>query len=216
MINGICEMEYENLIQKSSNLELNDSITNYDGWGAQQNPHTFEVFYNFLKKVKPKQILEIGTSLGGFTFFLKKSCQRLGIDCSILTYDIYGRHGYDDLVSNGIDVRIENVFNSDYSIVEKEVIDYINKEGTSLVLCDGGDKIKEFNLLSNYLKIGDIIMAHDYSYDKKTFDTEINKKYWNWFEISEKDIKESCLRNNLYDLDVEKFKKCVWVCKIKK
>ena len=31
-------MEYENLIQKSSNLELNDSITNYDGWGAQQNP----------------------------------------------------------------------------------------------------------------------------------------------------------------------------------
>ena len=40
-------MEYVNKIFKESNLEHNDSISNYNGWGAQQNPNTFEVFHNF-------------------------------------------------------------------------------------------------------------------------------------------------------------------------
>ena len=39
---------------------------------CQQNHNVFEVFYNFLNETKPKQILEIGTALGGFTSFLQK------------------------------------------------------------------------------------------------------------------------------------------------
>ena len=69
-------MEYEDKVYKKSNLEHNDSISTYDCWGAQQNPNAFEVFYNFLNEIKPLRILEIGTSLGGFTSFLNYATKR--------------------------------------------------------------------------------------------------------------------------------------------
>lgn len=46
---------------------------------------------------------------------------------------------------------------------------FIKREGTTLILCDGGSKINEFNILSKYLKSGDIIMAHDYVDTKENF-----------------------------------------------
>lgn len=208
-------MEFENLIHKKSNLEQNDSISTYNGWAAQQNPYCFEVFFNFLKKNKPKRILEIGTALGGFTYFLKYTCNKLQLDCEILSFDIHGRHYYEEMVKYGIDVRIENVFDEKYENLKQEIIDFINRDGLTLVLCDGGNKIGEFNLISKFLKKGDIIMAHDYAYDRDTFDKQINLKLWNWFEISEKDIENSCIENNLVDIDRDLFEKAVWVSKIK-
>lgn len=208
-------MEYKDLIFKRSNLEANDSITTYNGWGAQQNPYAYEAFFNLLKENKPKRILEIGTALGGFTRFLKYSCNELDLDCEILTYDIYGRQDYNDMINEGIDVRIENIFNDDYTSVSKFVQEFINRDGLTLVLCDGGNKILEFNILSNFLKSGDIIMAHDYASDHEKFVNEVNLKYWNWHEISEQDIKDACERNNLTPYRQEMFDNAVWVCKIK-
>lgn len=208
-------MEYQDLVYKKSNLEENDSITNYNGWAAQQNPYAFPIFYDFLNQIKPKRILEIGTALGGFTFFLKNSCDRLGIDCKILSYDIYSKPQYTQMIENGIDVRVENIFDNTYSSVKQEVIDFIKQEGVTLILCDGGNKIGEFNLLSKFLKKGDIIMAHDYAKNKEFFINEINLKFWNWFEISDNDIIKACEENNLINLNKEKFDKAVWVCKIK-
>jgi cephalosporin hydroxylase len=208
-------MEYKDLIFKRSNLEANDSITTYNGWGAQQNPYAYETFFNLLKENKPKRILEIGTALGGFTRFLKYSCNELDLDCEILTYDIYGRQDYEEMISEGIDVRIENIFNNDYTSVSEFVKKFINQEGLTLVLCDGGNKILEFNILSNFLKSGDIIMAHDYARDHEKFVNEVNLKYWNWHEISEQDIKDACDRNNLTPYRQEIFDDAVWVCKIK-
>ena len=57
----------EENITRRSDLEQNDSLSAYLGDTAQQNPNAFKVFYNFISEVKPKRILEIGTSLGGFT-----------------------------------------------------------------------------------------------------------------------------------------------------
>lgn len=209
-------MEFEDKIYKKCDLECDDSISSYEHWGAQQNYNVFETFHNFLKEVKPSQILEIGTSLGGFTCFLNYTCQKCKIDCKILTYDINETQGYNFMIENGIDARVENVFNDDYSIVKQEVIDFIQKNGTTLVLCDGGNKISEFNLLSNYLKDGDIIMAHDYAKDEETFNSEVYKKLWNWFEISDKDIQSACKQNNLMSYKDDIFNKVVWVGKIKK
>jgi cephalosporin hydroxylase len=208
-------MEYEDKVYKKSNLEHNDSISTYDGWAAQQNPNVFETFHYFLDEIKPKQILEIGTSIGGLTSFLNYTCKKLSLDCHILSYDINHHDWYKDMISDGIDVRVENVFNYEYTEVKQEVIDFIQQDGVTLILCDGGSKIHEFNLLSNFMKTGDFIMAHDYSQDKETFDREVYKKLWNWFEISDKDIEDACLRNNLKTYNKETFDKVVWVCKIK-
>ena len=177
--------------------------------------NVYEVFYNFLNEVKPKRILEIGTALGGFTQFLNKVSKESNLNINILSYDIHRMNWYDTMIDEGIDVRVENVFNNDYSSVNQEIIDFIKEDGLTLVLCDGGNKVGEFNLLSNYIKEGDFIMAHDYANNRENFDTNFNRKIWNWHEIQDSDINESCLRNNLKSYNKEIFDSVVWVCKIK-
>lgn len=208
-------MDFKNEITKKCSLEHNDSISTYRGWGAQQNYNTFEVFYNFMKEVKPKRILEIGTSIGGLTQFLQYSSDELKLNTKILSLDIDEHSWYDNIIKMGVDLRIENIFKDGFNDIPQEYKDFINGEGITVILCDGGDKIREFNLLSNFIKKGDYILAHDYAYDKELFDREINQKIWNWHEISESDIKDSCEKNNLIDYERETFQSVVWVCKIK-
>jgi hypothetical protein len=98
---------------------------------------------------------------------------------------------------------------------KQEVINFINQDGVTLILCDGGSKIHEFNLLSNYMKVGDFIMAHDYSENEKTFKENVYMKIWNWHEIADKDIQEACDRNNLISHNKEIFNTVAWVCKLK-
>jgi hypothetical protein len=99
--------------------------------------------------------------------------------------------------------------------MDEEVINYIQGDGITIVLCDGGWKIGEFNLISNYIKNGDFILAHDYAEDKEKFELKIKNKIWNWHEISESDIFDACERNNLQDYQRNIFESVVWVCKIK-
>ena len=39
-------------------------------------------------------------------------------------------------------------------------------KGKTIVLCDGGDKPREFKTFSKYLKKGDLILGHDFSRNK--------------------------------------------------
>jgi hypothetical protein len=93
--------------------------------------------------------------------------------------------------------------------------DFIQSEGTTLVLCDGGNKISEFNLISPLLKEGDIIMAHDYIDTIENFEQNFKNKIWNWCEIKESDISEISEKENLVPFYQEHFNKVVWVCKQK-
>ena len=142
----------EENITRRSNLEENDSLSSYLGYPAQQNPYTYEIFYNFLNQTKPARILEIGTAMGGFTMFLRLCCNDLNLNTQILSYDICSRHEYEIYRQNNIDVRVENIFSDSYDKVNSEVINFIQQEGVTIVLCDGGYKIGEFNLLSKYIK----------------------------------------------------------------
>jgi len=207
-------MYTEKNITKKSNLELNDSLSCYLNHEAQQNHYAYEAFYNLLNTTQPSRILEIGTAMGGFTMFLRLICNDLNLNTDILTYDINDR-GYKFLEENNVNVKIENIFYDNYSAVKQEVIDYIQQDGTTIVLCDGGYKIGEFNILSNYIKQGDIIMAHDYASNNEYFQENINMKFWNWLEIQDSDIQESVEKNNLKPFMKEEFTQAVWVCKIK-
>jgi hypothetical protein len=115
----------------------------------------------------------------------------------------------------GIDVRIENIFSENYTKLNNEVIEFVKSDGITIVLCDGGWKIGEFNLISNYLKNGDFILAHDYAENKEKFELDVKNKIWNWHEIQESDIIDACERNNLKDYQREIFESVVWICKTK-
>jgi len=209
-------IKFEDKIYKKCNLEYNDSISTYNGWGAQQNWKAFETFWKFLYDVKPNRILEIGTSIGGFTQFLNYCCKSIGIKTDIISLDIHKKDWYIDIINEGVDIRIENIFLENYQDIPQFYKNFIQNDGVTIVLCDGGDKIKEFNLLSRFIKSGDFILAHDYSLNKNIFEQEIKNKIWNWCEITEDDITESVLENNLESYKPEVFSQAVWVCKIKK
>lgn len=205
----------EENITRRSNLQENDSLSSYLDCAAQQNPNAFKVFYDFIQDTKPSRILEIGTSLGGFTTFLKRSCIELGLNTDLRSYDIYERQGYDQIRLEGVDLRVENIFNDNYSYVNEEVGNYIQSLGTTIVLCDGGYKIGEFNLLSKYLKKGDFILAHDYASNAEYYLQHVHKKLWNWHEIDDVSIASAVEENNLSSYKPELFQSAVWVCKIK-
>jgi 23S rRNA U2552 (ribose-2'-O)-methylase RlmE/FtsJ len=202
-------------ITKKVNIQDNDGLSSFKNHAAQQHHDAFGVFYDFLKEIKPARILEIGTALGGFTQFLQIALNDLNNPAKILSYDIHRMTWYTELEKNGIDVRVENVFGDNYSSVNQEVIDFIQGDGITIVLCDGGNKIGEFNILSKYIKNGDFILAHDYIDNSDNFNSNFKNKIWNWHEISDNDINQACLDNNLKSYNKEKFDNVVWVCKFK-
>lgn len=208
-------MNIKENITKYTSLEHNDSLSMFMGHAAQQSHNAYQIFYDFLSEVKPKRILEIGTSLGGFTTFLRICCDDLSLDTSIRSYDIHRHPWYDSIIAKNIDIRVENIFTDGYASCNSEVVDYIQQDGTTIVLCDGGWKIGEFNLFAKHIKQKDYILAHDYSFSKEVYERDIQNKIWNWCEITEKDIAQACVDNNLIPYKAEEFGNAVWACKIK-
>jgi cephalosporin hydroxylase len=176
------------------------------------------VFDKLIKQIKPKRILEIGTADGGLTLMLKDLLNDNGLNNSIIrTYDILEQTNLKNKNVNGIEIITKSPFNYPYSDLEypDEIKEFVQSEGTTLVLCDGGFKINEFILMSQFLKVGDVIMAHDYAHDSDVFKKEIENKIWNWHEIQYSDISNACEINNLESYMLDEFKQVVWVCKMK-
>jgi predicted O-methyltransferase YrrM len=192
----------------------------YRNLTTMQHTSIEEKFLKLIITLKPTKVLEIGTSSGGLTLMLRDILDNNGLESTrLVSYDVndpkYLRHYLDE--GTNIELKIENVFNNAYDKLEngQEVIDLISSEGTTLVLCDGGSKKNEFRILSDYLKIGDVIMAHDYAPNEEYFQEHIHSKIWNWLEIQDSDINDACLKNNLVSYMDDDFKQVVWVCKIK-
>jgi len=178
----------------------------------------------FSQKI-PSQILEIGTAAGGLSLMIRDILDEARLTNSqFRTYDVFdsNRPELKSIIEAGakVDLRIKNVFNHAYSDLQDDCIEeiqsFIQQEGTTIVMCDGGSKKNEFNILARFLKPGDIIMAHDYSPTLEYFEEHINNKIWNWLEIQDSDIQESVSKYNLEPFMQEDFQQVVWVCKIKK
>lgn len=206
-------MSILNEITKTIDLTNNDGLSSIAFHASQQNEHAYTKFYTLLSTVKPSRILEIGTALGGFTAFIDISCKELGLNTKIKSYDIHDRHWYDELRAKNVDVIIKNIFSDDYfNLIDLSIIDFISEDGISLVLCDGGNKKQEFNILSQYLKSNDIIMAHDYAPDSEYFESFMNRQIWNWHEIQDSDIISSIETYNLRPYMREEMLSVAWAC----
>ncbi len=189
----------------------------YNNIMAQQHAEYYNVFKDFLKDIQPRRILEIGTAHGGFILSIKDIISDLGLNNTVIkSYDIIERHTYNIIRNSGVEINVVNIFNESYTeLIDNDVINFINQDGTTLVLCDGGNKINEFNILSKYIKPGDFIMAHDYIDTQENFENNFYDKIWNCCEIQEKDIEAVCKSEGLLPFNKNIFDKVVWVCKRK-
>lgn len=190
----------------------------YKGLIAQQHPDISRVFIDFLRDIKPSRVLEIGTAGGGFILFIREALDFLGLsDTTIKSFDIVNQPHYDSLRKNRIEINIMNLFDSSYSFLSSmdTIKPYIQKDGTTLVLCDGGNKITEFNAIAPLIKKGDFIMTHDYIDTKENFEKYFYGKIWDWCEIEEKDISLICEQEHLKAYNQDAFMKVVWACRRK-
>lgn len=201
-------------------METNKKITGacyYKNILTQQHNDFQIIFRDLLENVKPKQILEIGTGSGGLTLYLRECLNELGLESTeLVSYDINPTALMEKLNSfPNTHISNINLFSEDheYTLIRYDLIEsYIQKNGTTIVMCDGGNKIKEFNQISKLLKPGDIIMCHDYCDTIENFNEKIFNKIWLWREISDSDIQSSIDDYNLTPYYKEKFDSIVWGC----
>jgi len=159
------------------------------GTPLQHQPNEIYLLDNFFRLYKFAKIVEIGTNRGGLSvLFGLHSWMNNGWTW---TFDIHNKVGMPTkwLLKNlPVKVMIGDVFER----LECEFIkERLNSVGRTLLYCDGGDKDKEFNLFAPYLKIDDIIMAHDRGTKEIPYDNikDTVQKY-NLVPIFEKEIKK--------------------------
>lgn len=187
-----------------------------------QNKFAEEVFIELLNAIKPSRILEIGTFHGGLTMMLRDIMDNIHLlDSAIRTYDIHDQEFLKPLINGrAIEVFTKNLFDAKYhdfadDISKNELYSFIQQQGTTLVLCDGGCKKCEFNLIAPMLKTNDIIMAHDYAPNEEYFNQYIKGKIWDWLEIQDSDINQCVIDHNLQPYLQSTAQKAAWCCKIK-
>jgi cephalosporin hydroxylase len=193
----------------------------YKGLVISQNKNIEPVFTSLINTIKPKRILEIGTFHGGLTLLLRDILDQNGLsESSLRTYDIMDIGYLNHHIKSGAKIEkiTKSLFNHVYDGLSEpnEAKDYIQMSGPTIVVCDGGSKKNEFKLLAEFLKPGDIIMAHDYARNEEHFNKEILNKVWNWMEIQDSDIKESIDKYALEPYMNSEFENVAWICVIKK
>ena len=186
-------------------------FSHYKGFRAAQHENFPNIFGPFLAEQKFDIIIEIGTLNGGLTRYLRDASP----NSRIVSYDITNQPEHSELIKAGVEVKIVNIFGPD-RVTDNEVLDILNGPGKKLILCDGGNKAMEFNLLASYVKTGDFIMGHDYSRSRQYYKEHIYNRIWDWCELVESDISKSVSLNKLDDYKPDLFQSIVWVCKTKK
>ena len=187
-----------------------ESRTIFFGMEMSQAENMPLVLNRFLSKYKPQTIIEIGTFKGGLSALFQS--YSLSFNKTFVTYDIKDHISNQDLHNSlKTNKKISDVFNLE---TQNEIKHLIQQEGVTVIFCDGGNKIKEFNIFSKYLKKGDFILAHDYSKTIEFFNEKIKNKVWDWCEITDLDIQDACIENSLEKV-FEEFDYVATTCRVK-
>ncbi|MDD4970784.1 MAG: hypothetical protein PHT07_15260 [Paludibacter sp.] len=144
----------------------------------QQRPDIRTFFEHLFDRYLPAMIVELGTGDGEF----------IDIICRLIDErtSLYIIHSFD--LGRPRTVTNENVIYHDMNIFDNECSIAKLLGYNTLLLCDNGDKIREVKTFAKYLNKSDVIMAHDYAYDRESFH---RLNHWRTCEITFADIKDS-------------------------
>jgi cephalosporin hydroxylase len=184
----------------------------YRGVSAHQNEHVASVFRALFRTFKPVRVLEIGTAAGGLTLLLSDLLDEAGCaKTPIWTVDPM------PMPRPYLAAAMINYIEAD--AFEPNLLGclqgYVAEPGPTLVLCDGGDKRREFRTFAPHLKSGDIIMAHDYAPTMEYFQGVMFDQHWNWLEITEFDVQPVSKAQKLIPHMQDEFQRVAWACRRK-
>lgn len=153
-----------------------------------QQAETALAFFEQMKLFdRPDGIIEFGTGWGG----LIAALGRMLPEASIVTYDIVDRRKV-DLPGN-----VKFVKTDIFAHVAELLAEIKNFDGKLLILCDNGDKVREFNTFSTALRRGDMIAVHDFASTRWFHDTYIRGRYWDYCEVVEADLDKAAFNQGL-------------------
>ena len=173
--------------------------------GIAQRPEVFDAFRTFFSQTMPLRILEIGTGHGGLTMGLRDILRELyQPDVPFVSIDINEYPYFSVLMEKqNITFICADVFS-----IKEQLKNWVNEDGLSIVLCDGGDKPAEFNYFASVVKPGDIVMAHDYT-------GWLGHLEWNWSEITDAEVEDACRAHNMKPYMEDVMGRVMWASKRK-
>jgi hypothetical protein len=181
--------EIKTVIDQHKWVRPNDGHLLYQNRTMAQVNNVYEPFIELLRRRKFDAVWELGTAIGGFTRMLSHILKHTQPDTPLTTFDLTLRD-----IPNDIIFRKQDILATLPQLGQE-----LEELGEVLLLCDNGDKIKEFNSLAPHLVRGSVIMAHDYAHNL-TRAKELSMKTtpsWKWFEIWRDDIRHVCLVENI-------------------
>ncbi len=136
------------------------------GQRAGHNPYIYHVISEVLSEYKVESIIEVGTYQGALTMYLGLWGARLNVP--VLSVDIEDNlyHPvYPVLERLGVTVFSGDVFENLDLLTE-----FIGGKPTYLV-CDGGDKAREFDVIGKIVPVGSVISIHDWGTEVSKLDS---------------------------------------------
>lgn|SRR3990167_3689828 len=131
--------------------------TTFIGTVMAQTPRAIALWEKVLNENEFKRIIEIGSYKWGMSLLFYLFC--LQKKAEFYTYDVEKFTPPRVVREIGLTKHFKML---DVFSIEKEIGKLIQKEGKTIVYCDGGNKANELEVFHKYLKSGDIIAVHDW------------------------------------------------------
>lgn len=166
-------------------------------------------------------IVEIGSSYNGLSVFLALYCNlspktphtgRNPYRTQFYTFDIEVRNfdGVCFLRQMGANFVIGDTL-KDQNVIDT-IRQIISSPGRTLLICDGGDKIKEFELYAPFLKQGDFVLVHDYSVDAAEAAIKKAAGIWAFHESNLAALQPTITSANVVQVYEEEFSDAAFFC----
>jgi cephalosporin hydroxylase/glycosyltransferase involved in cell wall biosynthesis len=145
------------------NVQTHNHFTNsFMGVPIQQSWADLAVWEKVLARLKPKLVIELGTHQGGLATFFKLQSLRYKYD--FYTFDRKRKTGLDAPLAKelGLEEHFREVDLFDLDTIETIGNLIESNLGLTLLLCDNGNKPKEFEVYAPLMQDGDYIVVHDW------------------------------------------------------
>lgn len=137
----------------TSPLYSDDQTSSIGQYTFQQNLISAPIIASIIEFERPDLVVEIGTGSGGFCSIIQELTR---VPYDFYTLDVTEPPDCARLHDLRIKFELRDCFDERLKCLIKE-----NARKKILILCDGGNKNKEFTAFAPLLKENDIIMAHD-------------------------------------------------------